>query len=77
MFKQKLLTLACVLMLTVALLVPSSAAAHTAAEVTNPGFEADNDVTSAPQGWTLPYTWNQLHRVGRAFRRLASLQLER
>ncbi|RPJ28319.1 MAG: arabinogalactan endo-1,4-beta-galactosidase [Chloroflexi bacterium] len=43
-------------MLTVTLLVPSSAAAHAVAEVANPGFEADNDVTTSPAGWIVTGT---------------------
>ena len=50
MFKQKLLTFACIMVLAAALIAPSSAA-NAATAVTNPGFEADNDVTTSPAGW--------------------------
>ena len=39
------------------LVVPFSASsAYAAAVVTNPGFEADNNVTTSPQGWTVTGT---------------------
>ena len=55
MFKHKLLTLVCIFMLAATLIVPSRAA-NAAATVTNPGFEADNDVTTSPEGWTVTGT---------------------
>ena len=49
MFKQRYLTFVCSIILAAMLVVPFSASpAYAAAVVTNPGFEADKNVTTSP-----------------------------
>src|SRR5215207_6756283 len=57
MFKQRLLTFVCSFVLVTMLVVPFSASpVYSAATVTNPGFEADNTVTTSPTAWTITGT---------------------
>ena len=57
MFKQQLLKFVCSFTLAAILTAPLSVSpVHAAAVVTNPGFEADNTVTTFPQGWTVTGT---------------------
>ena len=54
MFKQQTIKFACGCVLAVMLVAPLNAASvQAAAEITNPGFEADNTRTTPPQGWTV------------------------
>ena len=57
MFKQRLPTFArSFVLVTMLLSLLSTSSAYAASVVTNPGFEADNTVTTSPQGWTVTGT---------------------
>lgn len=57
MLSRRLLTLVSAFALLTTLLAPLSAApVQAASTVTNPGFEADNDHTTSPTGWTITGT---------------------
>ncbi len=57
MFSRRLLTLVSAFALLTTLLAPLGAApVRAASTVTNPGFEADNDHTFTPTGWTITGT---------------------